>query len=592
VSKPTKFPENLLSVIAGLVPLNHEEADFVHCVQISKEMEKKIFLPHRWRAVQFGSKLGPSICALCSASRWISLLAAPPNKFWFSHQLIPLTLVPSLHPDNLLATQWRRHYKRPGTMDPENPVEIPELAEFVASYLKRNDLASCLQVSKKWRDLFLPHRWQTIAVGPKNHHQFDLRSTIVFRYRHLIRELSLLGGTSGLDFLNQSNQSNQNEPSLENTNRKIVLGLSEMFPVLVNLDLTCVKMTTATWRAISAHTHIRILKLTHLEVDAVDAPGFWETCREMEALQMTNVTIDGGSIPKGVSFDRLRNLVMLKIAKLDEADQLDLVLRSPKLESLQWSIDTFRSVGKRTLLSNSFQDNHWPHLNKLHIYGDLQDTDVASILRGVGNSLGRFADLKLSRCLLQTQVSKALDLHFSALVKVDLAESHSESCTTLDILCCCSRLEILRGGKISTNGLAERGPWVCQQLRELSTRIWVREHEKHLQPLIFERLSTLTRLERFSMWTPVWNDSHDGVLEFRLECGLGQLESLQQLASIHFALYSMNGSHYPQLGMDEVAWMASNWKKLKKIKGRFNKDPRLDSDLRNAIELYGISTAW
>jgi len=48
------------------------------------------------------------------------------------------------------------------------------------------------------------------------------------------------------------------------------------------------------------------------------------------------------------------------------------------------------------------------------------------------------------------------------------------------------------------------GPWVCQQLRKLTACFWFEESEKGLQQEIFERLSTLTRLEELTLESHPW----------------------------------------------------------------------------------------
>jgi hypothetical protein len=77
------------------------------------------------------------------------------------------------------------------------------------------------------------------------------------------------------------------------------------------------------------------------------------------------------------------------------------------LESLSLS-----SEFARPLIQHPIQNNHWPHLNKLHLSG-LLDKDVASILGGAGDGPGNIVELGLDHCQLKTQAARFLD---SALV--------------------------------------------------------------------------------------------------------------------------------------------------------------------------------
>jgi len=70
--------------------------------------------------------------------------------------------------------------------------------------------------------------------------------------------------------------------------------------------------------------------------------------------------------------------------------------------------------------------------------------------------------------------------------------------------------------------------------------------------------------------------------------GLGQLASLQELSTVIFSGDVASRNYEPQLGMEEVAWMADNWKKLKKIGGSLNKDVQMEPQLVATIESLGI----
>jgi hypothetical protein len=90
------------------------------------------------------------------------------------------------------------------------------------------------------------------------------------------------------------------------------------------------------------------------------------------------------------------------------------------------------------------------------------------------------------------------------------------------------------------------------------------------------------------MCAPNFNDVVEGVLEFRLEYGLGQLASLQRLSTVIFTGSTNSRNYEPQLGMEEVVWMAGNWKKLRKIGGCLNSDEQMESQLAASIKSLGI----
>jgi hypothetical protein len=68
-----------------------------------------------------------------------------------------------------------------------------------------------------------------------------------------------------------------------------------------------------------------------------------------------------------------------------------------------------------------------------------------------------------------------------------------------------NQYQSLRAKGAFAKEIAERGPWVCQQLQDLAICFRVGELEEHLQlqQLVFQRFSTLIRLERLEMRIPI-----------------------------------------------------------------------------------------
>jgi hypothetical protein len=278
-----------------------------------------------------------------------------------------------------------------------------------------------------------------------------------------------------------------------------------------------------------------------------------------------------------MAFDRLRILDMTATTLQQDEYQLDLILQSPMLNSLKWE---FRNIA---VVKERIPNTQWPPLTKLDINSYLQDAELASILNRIGNGHGCIADLRLYLCEMNTRASSALSLHFNTLVNVDFGWKCASSSTIVDILCGCPRLEILQYvGSILAGDIASRGPWVCQQLRELGLWLLFEESEQDLHQLVFERLSTLTRLERLTILNTSRIEYENG-LAFRFDCGLGRLASLQQLTDLQFGR-----DPSPQLSMEEVTWMVKNWKKLRRVKGCLHSDKRVRAILESVLESHGI----
>jgi len=476
-----------------------------------------------------------------------------------------------------------------------NPLDLPEIAEIVATYLEGKDLATCVRVTKTWRDMFLRYRWRVIRVGIMDGrfrpytpvyigpHRIDISN-----HRHWIQELSLVNMFVELDVPHYPNlrclkidMYNTEAPS-----HRVPMDLVTMAPSLVDLKLTRMHLAPSFWETLSTHPHIKHLDLSSMRLKKDDTPGFWKTCIKLESLTM-NIDFEGdGGIPRNVVFDQMRSLHLEGIDFDRNPEQWNLILQCPMLESLEWMLVKLPKIKER------FTDSIWPQLKKLHIAcSRIKDEESAFFLNGVGSGLGGIEDLELCVCELGTQASKALKVHFSTLVRVAFPYATiNDRSITSDLLCLCPRLEVLSTKDVFAKEIAERGPWVCQHLRELEICFCFQESEQDLHQLVYEHLSTLTRLERLTITYPGSRtiDANEG-LAFRLDCGLGRLASLQQLMDLCFSI--SDNPHFRQLGMEEAVWMVENWKNLETIIGLFNRntDEEVKAQLVSVFESHGIT---
>ncbi|KAF9349492.1 hypothetical protein BGX34_001766 [Mortierella sp. NVP85] len=480
-------------------------------------------------------------------------------------------------------------------MASEDPLEIPEITGLVASYLSEKDLAHCVRVSKKWRDLFLPHRWRIVCAGFKPtkcplKHSHRLRvgphPSDIYGHRHLIHQLILVGETAGLDKYHYPNLRRLCLFQwLKDPEQEVLLELTEMFPSLVNLGIGDVKLASSSWKALVVHPHVTTLALYSAKIKETDALLLWEVCRKLESLELHRVTFSSGIIPEGAAFDSLRKLMIVDPRNMDISNQLNLILRCPNLEKLYWA--GLEIASNRPIPHiNRLVKGCWPHLRHLCILQWFGDMHVATILEGIGH--GSLVNLALAKCFLTKQGSKALRVHFDMLVVLDFQDCcYVASSVIRDVLCSCPKLIKLRARSVPATDIVKGGPWVCRRLRELRICFLFEKSEKDLQRDVFGHLSTLTRLERLEMSAPEHEPYEDvGILEFRLENGMGQLGTLQQLAHLRFD--SKSDAHLPQMGKNEVVWMLYNWKQLKTIRGRLNRESNEDENLKDVFKRLGV----
>ncbi|KAF9345048.1 hypothetical protein BGX34_005069 [Mortierella sp. NVP85] len=468
-----------------------------------------------------------------------------------------------------------------------NPLELPEIAELVATYLEGKDLVTCVCVSKTWRDMFLRYRWQVVRVGiPKRFVSSDAPIYIgphradIYNHRHWIQDLTILEIFSELDVCQYPNLRCLDIYVCGDkvSYRRISMDPTTMAPSLVDLRLYRVDVPPSFWEALSTHPHIKHLDLSCMHLKEDDTPGFWRTCMNLESLKMNIYFKGGDGFPRNVVFGRMRKLYVIGDDPLRDAYQSDLILQCPMLESLDWFILELPEIEDR------FTHRLWPQPKKLHIRGcRIKDKDWAFILNRVGNGLGWIEDLKLGNCELGTQASKALKVHFSTLVRLDVySAKFSERSIPSDLLCLCPRLEVLNTRDVFVRDVAERGPWICQQLRELRICFNFQDSRHNLHQLVYERLSTLIRLECLIIVHPIAdrNFRSEGLI-FRLDCGLGRLASLQQLTDFSISTTYYNHSHRP--GKEEAVWMVEKWRKLRRIAGISH------VDVMSVFESHGIA---
>ncbi|KAF9362687.1 hypothetical protein BGX34_005665 [Mortierella sp. NVP85] len=491
-------------------------------------------------------------------------------------------------------------------MPSKNPLEIPEITDIVASYLCNNDLARCLRVSKSWRDIFLPCRWRVIHIefSGFNHplkYYKGPDEEVLHKHRNLVQDLSVEGYFNAYKLCDHPNLLNlriyYGEGHSLDDRGTIEWNLTEMFPLLCHLSVTYFHVEPLFCEALSKHPNIRSLHLDDVSIKADVAPTFWEACANLESLKASGFHFldESFSGPGNLFIPAPENVVLNRLRRLNMSGagwcfqkELDTIVRCPKLESFELNWKAFRI---QILINHPVRIYHRPQAS--HQMEPVTDTELVSAMEGIRNCFGSITHF-YQRCgSFGPQVFEALGFHFSTLVKLDLPHRRHRqsypipSTGILDVLCSCPKLEILRAPFIYVRDIAEGEPWICQQPQELKICFSVGDAEQDLQRLVFERLSTLIRLEALDMG--VIRGYDDDVLEFRLDCGLGQLGSLQEMTTLRFYGTGYLVKRTQRLGIEDVEWMVSNWKKLKYVTGHLSRDQSVDEQLKGVLKSHRIN---
>ncbi|KAF9347742.1 hypothetical protein BGX34_002915 [Mortierella sp. NVP85] len=482
-------------------------------------------------------------------------------------------------------------------MSSKNPLEIPEILDMVASYLNKSDLARYLRVSKTWKEILLPHRWRRIHRVFKEergiYSYISPEQEVFHRHRYLIHDLKINGPPRMQDMCTLPNlRSLQVNFQMGSMNRKldpmgiVIWDLAYKFPSLHHLSLQHVFVEYDLYLKLSEHPRLRSLSLYDAAIEDNDPFGFLEACKNLESLTMGSIVFqyEPMPVPDDVVFERMRRLDVCG-DNWTCSRILAIVFHCPMLESIQWETDCFKTC---ILIHHPVQKNYWTEIDNI-ISRSFGSAELAPIVEGVAKSLGKMTEfcLRFDRFV----PFKALGLHFSTLVSLSLFCSSEISSGIQDVLCSCPKLEILHARYIFAKDIVHGGSWVCQQLRDLRMCFRVGKAEQDMQHLIFERLSTLVRLETLDMGIyPFEDDNDDGVLAFRLDCGLAQLATLRELTSLGF--YRGGSTKMvklmQQLGRDDVEWMRESWAKLKIIYGRLNEDMEAEAELEEILISHGV----
>ena len=478
-------------------------------------------------------------------------------------------------------------------MLPKHPLEIPEITVHVTSYLCDKDLTSCVRVSKSWRDMFIPHRWRVVrklhkwSDGLGSFSDFGPDAEAHYKHRHFVQDLYLHdlfhdGDVCTHPILRNLDIDFGPHNSWRLNGRSFDWDLTTVSPLLQHLSLTNVNMEPQSCQRLSEHPHLRSMVLQRSDVMTDGVQEFWEACKNLESLSMEEVRFTGNRspIPTDTVFARMRTLIMKDVRNLGHSQQMSLVFQCPVLESFELRIYAFET---RIAIKHPIEKDRWSQLDNLIMPMLPQDEEWAFVLDRFGNCFEDITFLHLRSGSFGPRSLGAIRTYFRNLV--DLRLTFTDSSVIADVLCSCPTLEIMRVTEgVSATDITEGGPWVCQRLRELEICICVQDTERDLQPLIFERLSTLVRLARLDIG--VDEDGRDA-LEFRLECGLEHLASLKELRVLGFN-YCPNNTYMQRLGTEDIEWMVDNWETLEGIYGYLNYDYMVNVQLKNILDIHGI----
>ncbi|KAG0004127.1 hypothetical protein BGZ65_000886 [Modicella reniformis] len=452
-------------------------------------------------------------------------------------------------------------------MLPTHPLELPEFLLHVAAYVPLRCLPSCALVSKFWNQVFTPHIWQDIKRQDKY-----FGPDIIQRHRHLVKTIVLdsyfLEKCASMIFPNLESLSIVSGYGYPGFKEFISENMSASLHLSARLHLYSgdgiFRPLTELFDTLVGFNNLKILSLCRPFLENVDRLS-------MDLSRIEELTI----MAPRASHDC--GLMLLELLK-----------RCPRLTALAYFLctndetDRIFHPGFIRLLS----EGTWPDLKSITTdTGDILSSDhISALIR----SMKQIHVFRVSSTwTIEPHHLELLRPHLDTITEMDLGRAADTTIAVAQkFLCSCPMLKRFRVGNIDGTVVAEGQSWVCLGLKELDARfIFNPLTIHHVQPLVFDQLNKLTRIEKLTLYeTNYRTTDFRKSFDFRLDCGLHKLAALRRLMVFRF--YGTT----QRMGMEEIEWMLKHWRSLADVGGVFNKwDRQVDTKLSERLQEHGIS---
>ncbi|KAF9115040.1 hypothetical protein BGX27_009158 [Mortierella sp. AM989] len=389
---------------------------------------------------------------------------------------------------------------------------------------------------------------------------------------------------------------------------------------------------TNPWSALATCPKLDKLDLKGVTVQSQDWTLFSQVSTNVHHLSLTNIdllqesigAIDDATIytciGNNTSPPRLRKLTLEGLLNTYSGqfpnEIVALIRMCHDLESLRWrtyklpggsgNFPSVRHINGCACpkLFNELLKSPWPltALKSLDIsHACLEDEEMASLL----DRIRQLKTLKMSSTLFGPLSLQALTEERRALTRDGISGLiisqprrlcnsikflNTDNCRNVTgtmiqtILESCPDLRGLSAGKVTVTEMAQGQSWACSKLEQLTIFLVAdddgdKRNEAYgttsvrfmrLQQLVFERLNTLTNLQKLVL-------TNDRVrrrelrriktLDLRVDAGLGILTNLKNLRTLYFK------SDIPQMmDIEEAVWIAKHWPRLSYMVGPWNQD--------------------
>ncbi|KAF9352289.1 hypothetical protein BGX34_012225 [Mortierella sp. NVP85] len=445
-----------------------------------------------------------------------------------------------------------------------HPFELPEILQSIASYVPDSSLSACARVSKTWHQGFIPFIWRDVRLQ-------DCLPEAARAYSDLIRTLHI------------SYELPQEHIALRCPNlstldiEKTHLDSDRTEFILEHPSLTCLKLDNCypkafamLWEKILGLYNLKDLTVIGMTICREDAHSFWQVCTRLERLDINFIKIDVPHYLLSVEFPRIQNLRISNPREEDFSWILKFLQNCPNLATWYLAMDDRIPP---ELFAYEFAEmvsaRTWPYLERVETWTCTMNLALSKIMAG----MQRITSLKFP-CMegnFGPDCMEPLRSHFSNVKELNLRNDKGlTSSMAQEILSSCSILEVLKVHRIDATDVAAGRPWVCLRLKNLAACFRFDPTTiDDLQPLVFDQLSRLLRLEQLHVdGRPNENGweypDFQETLDLRLEKGLDKLSTIRSLCQISFR------NTLQKMTEEEIKWMLQHWPRLSQVRGQLN----------------------
>jgi len=465
-------------------------------------------------------------------------------------------------------------------MPSPHPLELTEIVSVVVAYLPLSSLPACARVNKAWYQACIPYIWSDTDLDKLD--KLPKFTALIQKRRLLIKKIRIKSMPQKYAALRLPNLDSLelDDECAGDIYTQFVMG----HPTVTHLTLRKFSPScpSAFWDALLGFENLRALAISNLEIFGANFDKAWQLCTRLERLDIRVVC----HTPLWPTLPAEELLLNIKHFGVDGCFShsvpffMEFLRRCPGLTSIQWRSVFNHEEPFLSALSLMLEANTWPYLEHF----DLAARETCNkVVAKTIQSMPRVTTLTLHMSYTVYNMDFApLQPRFTNLRVLELfPDQKVKSRMAQDILSSCPLLEKLVAPHIDADVVMGGKPWVCLGLKVLALAFCFDPSTtvgKH-QPLVFDQLSKLTRLEE---WHIVGPSGFAGTVDLRIESGLAKLSTLKRLRAI-------TAQHIVErMGDAEVDWMLEHWKHLEVFNGKLNKDCTVGNALQKRMLEHGV----